>query len=239
MEDAGKLLSGHVNGSNLTIFMYLVEEDAEIRIINLSGNTKHRFFTTGNYEEVRKGALPVFKGIMSWTICSHWNSCLRKYYCISNSLRYQICGNLLQDPDETDVFSFSFICLLILHLYHCPPSSQSSPHSSSPTHPLSISQRVEAPSRYLPNLPHQVSARLSQSSSTEVKQGSPFMGTGSTNRQELQGPPPFCLLGDAHEDRASHLYICAKVQYMYVLWLMVQSLKASKGPGQLTVLDLL
>lgn len=58
---------------------------------------------------------------------------------------------------------------------------------------------------YQPTLAHQVTSELGASYSTEVRQGSPVSGTGTTNRQQIQRYLRLQYLGDMQGNQVAHL----------------------------------
>jgi hypothetical protein len=99
-----------------------------------------------------------------------------------------------------------------------PQASQPSPIFNFPEAPLCVKYHphtLSPPSTHLshPYPPHththQVTAGLGASSPTEARQGYPFRGSGSKDRQacnKLMGRQPlFQLLGEPHKDQVTHL----------------------------------
>ena len=114
------------------------------------------------------------------------------------------------------MFLFSFIYSFTLHTNPSPFLSCQA-HLPHTTH------------WYKPFLTHQISSGLSSSSPNESRQGSPARGKGPNGRQESlsQRQPLLQLLGDPHEDQATHLlHICRgpRTSLLHALWLVVQSL---------------
>lgn len=73
--------------------------------------------------------------------------------------------------------------------------------------------------------------------SPEARQGSPVRKMGTRVWQQIQGQSPLHLLGELHEGQVAQLYVLgAQAQPMLSFWLMIQSLGASKGLDQLTLL---
>ena len=73
--------------------------------------------------------------------------------------------------------------------------------------PLPFSEKGKSPLGITHShlLARQVSAGLATSSPTEGRQDSPVRGTGSTDRQKIQGQLLLHLLGAPHEDQALYL----------------------------------
>ena len=82
--------------------------------------------------------------------------------------------------------------------------SQSHPHITSLTLFHSL-QRRRCPHSYQTVLLSEVPGGLSSFSPTETRQGSSARRKGSKGRQQSQRQPTLQLLGDPHEDQASHL----------------------------------
>jgi hypothetical protein len=107
---------------------------------------------------------------------------------------------------STRVF-FSLINLLYTPISIPPPPSALSRSSSPSPPPLSPlrSEKCEASFGYYPILTHQVTAGLGAFSPAEASQSSSARGMESRGRKQIQGQPPHQLLGDPHEDQATHL----------------------------------
>jgi len=126
----------------------------------------------------------------------------------------------------------SFIySLYILISVHLPPNFSS--HSSlSPFH-LFFSSEGAGPCWSYPALV-QVTAGRDTSFPTEDRQDSTVSGMASTSRQLVQGQSPVYLLGDPHEDQASHLHRCWGLRSSHVHCLVGGSFSGSHPRSQIS-----
>jgi hypothetical protein len=97
-------------------------------------------------------------------------------------------------------FFYPLIYLFILHPDHCTPPYPLPYFSPSPLRGWRPPPRVSHthPDTSSPS-------GLGASSPTEASQASTVRGTGSTDRQQIQGQPWIKLLGGLHENQAAHL----------------------------------
>lgn len=133
-------------------------------------------------------------------------------------------------PPNYNYFSLIYSCIHFT-------SDQSLPFSFSLL-PF-FSERVEPPPlvvllpwhmKSLPDYGHPLILR------SDVRQDTPVRGTKSTDRQQLQGLSPLQLLGTHMKTELCICYRCVEGPGLAFVgfWLVVKSLRAAIGPGQLT-----